>query len=102
MVLQLNQIKTKAEKRIRYLITIDETETPAYVSRELQPGVITIMITARTPEEARQPSGISISLKRTRTIRLQSHLTCLPIRLEIQVRKMQSLLIPSVAVVQHS
>lgn len=42
----------KKSVRFRYMITIDETETPAYVSRELQSGVITIMITARTPEEA--------------------------------------------------
>lgn len=42
----------KKSVQFRYMITIDETETPAYVSRELQTGVITIMITARTPEEA--------------------------------------------------
>lgn len=42
----------KKSVRFRYMITIDETETPAYVSRELQSVVITIMITARTPEEA--------------------------------------------------
>lgn len=65
MVLQLNQIKTQAEKRIRYLITIDETETPAYVSRELQPGVITIMITARTPEEAEDIRKESTAIART-------------------------------------
>lgn len=38
--------------KMRYIITIDEDETPAYAARELKPGVITIMITARTPEEA--------------------------------------------------
>ena len=65
MVLQLNQIKTQAEKRIRYLITIDETETPAYVSRELQPDVITIMITARTPEEAEDIRKESTAIART-------------------------------------
>lgn len=65
MVLQLNQIKTQAEKRIRYLITIDDTETPAYVSRELQPGVITIMITARTPEEAEDIRKESTAITRT-------------------------------------
>jgi N-dimethylarginine dimethylaminohydrolase len=43
--------KTKQPK-LRYFITIDEDETPAYAARELKPGVITIMITARTPEEA--------------------------------------------------
>lgn len=40
------------QPKIRYIITIDEDETPAYVSRELKPDVITIMISARTPEEA--------------------------------------------------
>ncbi|MDD2955783.1 MAG: hypothetical protein PHD67_05640 [Oscillospiraceae bacterium] len=45
-------IELKIPKKTRYLITIDRDETPAYVSRELQPGIITIMITARTPEEA--------------------------------------------------
>jgi hypothetical protein len=38
--------------KLRYIITIDEDETPVHVARELKPGVITIMITARTPEEA--------------------------------------------------
>ncbi len=50
MLVSLNYL-SKA-KRFRYMITIDETETPAYVSKELQPGVITFLITARTPEEA--------------------------------------------------
>ena len=40
------------QPKVRYMITIDEDETPAYAARELKPGVITIMITARTPEEA--------------------------------------------------
>jgi len=40
------------QPKVRYIITIDEDETPVYVARELKPGVITIMITARTPEEA--------------------------------------------------
>lgn len=38
--------------KMKYMITICEDETPAYVARELKPEVITIMITARTPEEA--------------------------------------------------
>lgn len=46
------QAATARQPKIRYMITIDEDETPAYVSRELKPGVITIMITARTPKEA--------------------------------------------------
>ena len=40
------------QPKVRYMITIDGDETPAYAARELKPGVITIMITARTPEEA--------------------------------------------------
>ena len=40
------------QPKVRYMITIDEDETPAYAARELKPGVITIMIAARTPEEA--------------------------------------------------
>lgn len=40
------------QPKVRYIITIDEDETPVHVVRELNPGVITIMITARTPEEA--------------------------------------------------
>jgi len=39
-------------QKIRYIITIDDDETSIYAARELKPGVITIMITARTPEEA--------------------------------------------------
>lgn len=45
-------IELKRPKRIRYIITIGEDETPAACSRELQPGIITVMVTARTPEEA--------------------------------------------------
>lgn len=41
-----------ARKRFRYIITIDEQETPGYVARELNSGVITVMINARTMEEA--------------------------------------------------
>jgi len=40
------------QPKVRYIITIDEDEIPVHVARELKPGVITIMITARTPEEA--------------------------------------------------
>lgn len=46
------QAAAARQPKIRYMITIDEDETPAYVTRELKPGVITIMITARIPEEA--------------------------------------------------
>lgn len=45
-------IELKRAKRTRYIITIGEDEAPAACSRELQPGTITILITARTPEEA--------------------------------------------------
>lgn len=45
-------IELKKPKKTHYIITIGEDETPAACSRELQPGVITVMITARTPEEA--------------------------------------------------
>lgn len=65
MVLQLNQVKKQIGQRFRYLITIDETETPAYVNRELQPGVITIMITARTPEEAESIRKESTAMAQT-------------------------------------
>ena len=50
-IVSLQSAITKQPK-IRYIITIDEDETPIHVARELKPGVITIMITARTPEEA--------------------------------------------------
>jgi hypothetical protein len=50
-IVSLQSAITKQPK-LRYIITIDEDETPIHVARELKPGVITIMITARTPEEA--------------------------------------------------
>ncbi|MBR2896689.1 MAG: hypothetical protein IKC04_02215 [Oscillospiraceae bacterium] len=65
MVIQFNAKAQEPEKRIRYLITIDETETPSYVSRELQPGVITIMIAARTPEEAEDIRKESTAIVKT-------------------------------------
>lgn len=65
MVLQLNPQARRIKMRFRYMITIDETETPAYVSRELQPGVITIMITARTPEEAESIRKESTAIAQT-------------------------------------
>jgi len=46
------QTSKKAEKRLRFIITIDEQESPLYTSKELKDGIITVMITARTPEEA--------------------------------------------------
>lgn len=49
---QTAQTSKKLEKKLRYIITIDEQETPLYVSKEFKEGVITVMITARTPEEA--------------------------------------------------
>ncbi len=50
-IVSLQSAITKQPK-VRYIITIDEDEIPVHVARELKPGVITIMITARTPEEA--------------------------------------------------
>lgn len=54
------------QPKVRYMITIDEDETPAYVARELKPRVITIMITARTPEEAEslRKEGTAIAKQR--------------------------------------
>lgn len=46
------QTAAARQPKIRYMITVDEDETPVYVTRELKPGVFTIMISARTPEEA--------------------------------------------------
>ena len=39
------------QKRLRYIITIDSEETPTDVSKEIMPGIITVLISARTPEE---------------------------------------------------
>ena len=39
---QTAQTSKKAEKKLRYIITIDEQETPLYTSKELKKGVITI------------------------------------------------------------
>jgi hypothetical protein len=58
--------------KMKYMITIDEDETPAYVARELKPRVITIMITARTPEEAeslrKESTAIAIQGKWIKTM----------------------------------
>lgn len=64
-IVNLQSAITKQPK-VRYMITIDEDETPAYVARELKPGVITIMITARTPEEAEslRKEGTAIAKQR--------------------------------------
>ena len=53
MIITINHEHTTV--RFRYIITIDESETPAYVSKELQPGIITIMITAR--RSRKHPKG---------------------------------------------
>lgn len=42
------------EKKIHYIINIASDETPIYVSQELQPGTVTVMIMARTLMEAEQ------------------------------------------------
>lgn len=38
----------------RYIITIGADEDPLCVSQEREPGTTTVLITARTPEEAVQ------------------------------------------------
>jgi len=40
------------QSKIRYYITIDENETPTYITKQLRPGVIGVMVTAGTLEEA--------------------------------------------------
>lgn len=43
--------------KIRYIIIIDENEEPVCVSKEEAPGAISVLIIARTPEEAQQLFG---------------------------------------------
>lgn len=38
----------------RYIIIIDEDEEPMCVSKEEAPGAISVLIIARTPEEAKR------------------------------------------------
>lgn len=40
--------------KIRYIIIIDEDDEPMCVSKEGAPGAISVLIIARTPEEAKQ------------------------------------------------
>ena len=40
--------------KTRYIIIIDEDEEPMCVSKEGAPGAISVLIIARTPEEAKQ------------------------------------------------
>lgn len=47
-------IQLKAPKKTRYIITIAEDETPAWAYKELTVGIITAIITARTPAEAEE------------------------------------------------
>lgn len=42
----------RAQEKTRYIITIGEDEEPGFAAAELQEGTTTVMITARTPEEA--------------------------------------------------
>lgn len=45
----------------RYIITIGADEEPLCVSQEREPGMVTVLITARTPEEAKQLfRGVSV------------------------------------------
>ena len=41
-----------AQGKTRYIITIGDDEEPNFAAAELQEGIVTVMITARTPEEA--------------------------------------------------
>lgn len=40
--------------KTRYIIIIDVDEEPMCVSKEGAPGAVTVLIIARTPEEAKQ------------------------------------------------
>lgn len=40
--------------KFRYIITIGTDEEPLCVSQEREPGTTTVLITARTPDEAAQ------------------------------------------------
>lgn len=40
--------------KTRYIITIDEDEVPLYVSKMDAHGAISVLIIARTPEEAKR------------------------------------------------
>lgn len=46
--------KVSQKVKCHYIITISEDEEPAYVTAELQKGIITVIINARTPNEAEQ------------------------------------------------
>lgn len=61
------QPPTSKRLKMKYMITIDEDEITAYVARELKPGVITIMITAKSPEEA------DLLRKESTAIAIQGH-----------------------------
>lgn len=43
---------SSTQEKTRYIITIGDDEEPNFAAAELQKGVVTVMITARTPEEA--------------------------------------------------
>lgn len=46
----------------RYIITIGMDEEPLCVSQEWEPGTVTVLITARTPEEAQRLfRGVSVA-----------------------------------------
>lgn len=78
-IVSLQSAITKQPK-VRYIITIDEDETLVYVARELKPGVITIMITARTPEEAESMR------KEAAAIAKQQHKDITPVPIENQTK----------------
>lgn len=41
-------------EKTRYIIIVDEDEEPMCVSKEGAPGAISVLIIARTPEEAKR------------------------------------------------
>lgn len=43
---------SSTQGKTRYIITIGDDEEPNFAAAELQEGTTTVMITARTPEEA--------------------------------------------------
>lgn len=46
----------------RYIITIGVDEDPLCISQELEPGTVTVLITARTMEEAQRLfRGVSVT-----------------------------------------
>ena len=51
---QSTYLTKQGDKKVRYIIVIDEQEEPAYTVKELQAGIMTVLVQARSPQEARQ------------------------------------------------